>query len=79
MALHSPPVQFAAEASLGIEFDGFDYQKASALGYAGLRRLGFEMPRLGRAELGGFILAWATVGGLLGLLYALSAYISRLS
>ncbi|MCY2966490.1 MAG: sodium:solute symporter family protein [Planctomycetota bacterium] len=77
MALSAVPTQFAAEAGLGLASPGLDYQKASVLGYSTARRLGLEMPRMGLAEWGGFIVAWVTVGGLLGLLYGLSAYALR--
>jgi hypothetical protein len=35
---------------------------------ARLRALGFELPRLGLVDWGGFLLAWSMVAGLIGLL-----------
>ena len=46
----------------------FDYRKASAFAYRGLQRIGIEIPRLGRIDWGGFLLAWGLVGALIVLL-----------
>ena len=46
----------------------FDYRKASAFAYRGLQRIGVEIPRLGRIDWGGFLLAWGLVGALIVLL-----------
>jgi len=45
-----------------------DYEKASPLAYQRLRRFGIEIPRLSASDWGGFLIAWATVGGLIALL-----------
>ena len=45
-----------------------DYRKASAFAYRGLQRVGLEIPRLGRIDWGGFLLAWGLVGALIVLL-----------
>jgi len=76
MSLVSPPAHFADEAALGLQGPGLDYAKTAHLGYAGLRRLGLEIPRMGWMEWGGFIVAWVTVGALLALLYGLSRAVS---
>lgn len=76
LALVAAPSRFADEAALGLHGAGLDYAKSAPLGYAGLRRFGLEVPRMGWTEWGGFLLAWATVGGLLGLLYGLSRAVS---
>jgi hypothetical protein len=55
-------------ATLGMEGILLDYSKASQFGYAGLRRLGIEIPRLNRFDWSGFVGAWVLVGGLILLL-----------
>ena len=72
VALASPPVRHAEEAALGLHLPGLDYQRAASWGYEWPRRFGFEIPRLGRSEWGGFLLAWGVVAGLLLFLIALS-------
>ena len=46
----------------------WDYRKASAFAYRSLQRVGLEIPRLGRIDWGGFLLAWGLVGALIVLL-----------
>ncbi len=55
-------------ATLGMDGVRLDYAKASAYAYAGLRRLGIEIPRMTGADWGGFLAAWGFVFGLIGLL-----------
>ena len=45
-----------------------DYQKASAFAYRSLQRLGLEIPRAGRIDWGGFLVAWGLVGAFIVLL-----------
>jgi Na+/proline symporter len=72
VALEAPPSSHAEEAGLGLHQPGLDYHRAAAWGYEWPRRLGFVIPRLGRSEWGGFLLAWGMVAGLLLFLIALS-------
>jgi len=72
-ALAQVPAEFGEEATLGLHGLALDYQKASPLAYQGLRRLCIEIPRLTAADWGGFLLAWAVVGGLIALLVWLAS------
>jgi len=72
-ALSAIPEQFGEEATLGLHGVALDYQKASPLAFQGLRRIGIEIPRLSATDWGGFLLAWATVGGLIALLVWLAS------
>jgi hypothetical protein len=67
------PGLFTEEASLGLYGPALDYQKSSQFAYAGLQKLGIEVPRLSLADWGGFLLAWVTVGGLIALLVWLAS------
>jgi Na+/proline symporter len=59
-------------ATLGMEGILLDYQKATRFGYAGLRRLGIELPRLTWFDCAGFLAAWGLVVMLITLLYWLA-------
>jgi Na+/proline symporter len=72
-ALANVPDNFAEEASLGLHGVALDYQKASPFACQDLRRWGLEIPRLTASDWGGFLLAWATVGGLIALLIWLAS------
>jgi hypothetical protein len=50
-----------------------DYQQTSRFAYKGLQKMGIEVPRLSATDWGGFLLAWATVGGLIALLIWLAS------
>lgn len=68
VAPDEPPGKLPESATLGMDGVLLDYGKASAFAYPGLQRLGIELPRMTPFDLGGFILAWVLVGGLIGLL-----------
>jgi Na+/proline symporter len=72
VALDRSPDDHPQEAGLGLHQPGLDYHRAADWGYAWPRRFGFEIPRLGRSEWGGFLLAWGVVAGLLMFLITLS-------
>ena len=72
VALASPPSRHAEEAALGLQLPGLDFRRAATWGYEWPRRFGFEIPRFGKSEWGGFLLAWGMVAGLLLFLIALS-------
>ena len=55
-------------ATLGMDGVYLDYRLSSRWAYAGLQRLGLEVPRLSWFDWAGFVAAWAGVGGLIGLL-----------
>jgi len=59
---------FPEYATLGLDGPGLDYQKASALGYRALQRIGIEVPRLTWFDVAGFVAAWCFVGMLIALL-----------
>jgi hypothetical protein len=67
------PDEFSEEATLGLHGIALDYQKTAPLAYQGLRRLGLEIPRLAATDWGGFLLAWAVVGGPVALLVWLAS------
>src|SRR5262245_15850283 len=73
-SLPAIPEAFAEVAALGLHGVALDYEKASPLAYQGLRRLGIEIPRLSASDWGGFLVAWATVGGLIALLIWLASW-----
>jgi Na+/proline symporter len=60
-------------ATLGMEGITLDYRKSSRFAYPALQKLGLEIPRMTRFDWGGFLAAWALVGGLIGLLIWLAA------
>ena len=72
-ALAEPPASISEDATLGLHGIALDYQKTSPLAYQSLQRFGIEIPRLTTADWGGFVLAWATVGGLIALLIWLAS------
>ena len=72
-ALAEPPITFREEAVLGLSGIAIDYRKVSHLAYPGLRRIGIEIPKMSAVDWAGFLLAWATVGGLIGLLVWLAS------
>jgi Na+/proline symporter len=72
-ALPAIPEAFGEEAALGLHGLALDYERTSPLAYQGLRRLGIEIPRLSATDWGGFLVAWATVGGLIALLVWLAS------
>jgi Na+/proline symporter len=72
VALEDPPSDLPAAATLGMHHVRLDYQKASRFGHPGLRRLGFEIPKVQRLDWTGFVGAWALVFALIGLLVWLS-------
>ncbi len=72
-ALPHLPDEFGEEAALGLHGMALDYQKVSPFAYQGLRQWGIELPRLTASDWGGFLLAWATVGGLIALLVWLAS------
>jgi Na+/proline symporter len=59
-------------ATLGMEGVLLDYDKASRFGYARLRRLGIELPRLRWFDGAGFLAAWGLVAILIWLLHWLA-------
>jgi hypothetical protein len=61
------PADDAPEA-IGLHGRLLDYGKAAAYGYAAPRKMGFEIPRMTPVDWGGFLVAWAIVGGLIALL-----------
>jgi len=65
-------VELHESATLGMDGIVLDYQKASRFGYAGLRRMGIELPRLTRFDFAGFLAAWGLVLMLITLLYWLA-------
>ncbi len=67
------PQSFTEEATLGLDGTTLDYERTSQFAYAGLQRLGIEVPRLSLTDWSGFLLAWATVGGLIALLVWLAS------
>ena len=68
------PPELPESATLGLDGWKPDYRKASGYGYRGLQRWGFEVPRMTWFDWGGFALAWAFVGGLVGTLAWLSGW-----
>jgi Na+/proline symporter len=64
----APTGPCAADATLGLSGISLDYDKASVFAYAGLRRVGIEIPRLTLFDWGGFLVAWGMVAGLIALL-----------
>jgi len=56
------------EAVLGLPGPPLDYQKASRFAYQPLQARGLEIPRMNRYDWGGFLVTWALVGALVGLL-----------
>jgi hypothetical protein len=72
-AVIQTPQSFTEESTLGLHGPALDYEKTSRFAYAGLQRLGIEIPRLSLTDWGGFLLAWATVGGLIALLVWLAS------
>ncbi len=68
------PPELPESATLGLDGWKPDYRKASGYGYRGLQRWGFEVPRMTWIDWGGFALAWAFVGGLVGTLAWLSGW-----
>ncbi|HVC97207.1 MAG TPA: sodium:solute symporter family protein [Pirellulales bacterium] len=70
--LATQAVELPESATLGMEGVLLDYRKASRFGYAGLRRLGIELPRLTRFDCVGFLAAWGLVVMLITLLYWLA-------
>jgi len=65
--LARPPEAFAEEAALGMKGQALDYAKTSQFAYRSLQRLGIEIPKLSATDCAGFVVAWATVGGLIAL------------
>jgi Na+/proline symporter len=72
-----PPHDLPEAATIGLEGVVFDYRKSSRFAYGRLQQLGLEIPRLSWFDWGGFLAAWAMVGGLIGLLIWLSGLGSR--
>ncbi len=68
----SAPEDLPESATLGLDVVRLDYRKSSRFAYAGLQRLGLEVPRFTWFDGLGFVAAWALVGGLIGLLIWLS-------
>ena len=68
------PADQPEEAALGLDGAAFDYEKARDYGYAGLRPLGLEIPRMTWFDWGGFLVAWLLVGVLVGGLVLLAGW-----
>lgn len=68
------PADQPETATLGLDGAAFDYEKAKDYGYAGLRPLGLEIPRMNRFDWGGFLVAWLLVASLVGGLVVLAQW-----
>jgi hypothetical protein len=62
------PDPLPESATLGLEGTRLDYRKSSRFAYAGLQRLGIELPRFTLLDISGFLAAWGLVGALIVLL-----------
>jgi Na+/proline symporter len=72
VAHSAAPTGLDASADLGMEGTVLDYGKASPRGWKFAARLGVEIPSMSGGDWGGFLAAWAAVGGLILLLIWLS-------
>jgi hypothetical protein len=68
MKLASSPQNADESITLGMEGLVLDYKKAARLAYQWPRRFGFEIPRLGWFDWGGFVVAWGVVFAMIGML-----------
>jgi Na+/proline symporter len=67
-ACATEPTDHAEQATLGLSGRSLDYASVASFASPTWRRFGFEIPRFTPTDWLGFLIAWAMVGGLIGLL-----------